>query len=44
MITQFLDFSQAVGLLGRAISSSQGFYQNEEQHKHRKTPTHIKHP
>jgi hypothetical protein len=37
-------FSQAVGLLGRVISSSQGLYLNTGQHKHRKTRTHIKHP
>jgi hypothetical protein len=44
LITQFLDLSQAVGLLGRVISSSQGLYLNTGQHKHRKTRTHIKHP
>jgi hypothetical protein len=36
--------SQAVGLLGREISSSQGLYLNTGQHKHTKTRTHIKHP
>jgi hypothetical protein len=44
LITQFLDYSQAVGLIGRVISSSQGLYLNAGQHKHRKTRTHIKHP
>jgi hypothetical protein len=44
LISQFLDHSQTVGLLGRVISSSQGLYLNREQHKHRKTHTHIKHP
>jgi hypothetical protein len=44
LITQFLDLSQEVGPLGRVISSSQGLYLNTEQHKHRKTRTHIKHP
>jgi hypothetical protein len=44
LITQFLDLSQAVGLLGRVVSSSQGLYLNTGQHKHRKTRTHIKHP
>jgi hypothetical protein len=44
LITQFLDLSHAVGLLGRVISSSQGLCRNTGQHKHRKTPTHIKHP
>jgi hypothetical protein len=44
LITQFLDHSQAVGLLGRVISSSQVLYLNTGQHKHRKTLTHIKHP
>jgi hypothetical protein len=44
LITQFLDLSQAVGLLGRVISSSQGLYLNTGQHKHRKIRTHIKHP
>jgi hypothetical protein len=39
-----LIFSQAVGLLERVISSSQGLYLNTGQHKHRKTRTHIKHP
>jgi hypothetical protein len=39
-----LIFSQAVGLLRRAISSSQGLYLNTAQHKHRKMRTHIKHP
>jgi hypothetical protein len=43
-ITQFLYLSQAVGLLERVISSSQGLYLNTGQHKHRKTPTQIKHP
>jgi hypothetical protein len=32
LITQFLDLSQAVGLLGRVISSSQGLYLNTGQH------------
>jgi hypothetical protein len=41
--TQFLDHSQAVGLLGRVISSPQSLYLNTGQHKHRKTRTHIKH-
>jgi hypothetical protein len=44
LITQFLDLSQVVGLLGRVISSSQGLYLNTGQHKHRKTRTHIKLP
>jgi hypothetical protein len=44
LITQFLDLSQEVGLLGRVIGSSQGLYLNTGQHKHRKTGTHIKHP
>jgi hypothetical protein len=44
LISQFLDHSQTVGLLGRVISSSQGLYLNTEQHKHRKTHTHINHP
>jgi hypothetical protein len=44
LITQFLDLSQAVGLLGRVISSSQGLYLNTGQHTHRKTRTHIKYP
>jgi hypothetical protein len=35
LITQFLDLSQAVGLLGCVISSSQGLYLNTGQHKHR---------
>jgi hypothetical protein len=39
LISQFLDHSQTVGLLGRVISSSQGLYLNTE-HKHRKTHTH----
>jgi hypothetical protein len=36
LITQFLYFSQAVGLLGRVVSSTQGLYLNTRQHKHRK--------
>jgi hypothetical protein len=33
---QFLDlFTQSVGLLGRGISPSQGFYLHTGQHKHR---------
>jgi hypothetical protein len=40
----FLIFSEAVGLLGRVISSSQDLYLNIGQHKHRKTRTHITHP
>jgi hypothetical protein len=44
LITQFLDLSQAVGLPGRIIISSQGLYVNTEQHKHRKIRTHVKHP
>jgi hypothetical protein len=44
LISQFLDHSQTVGLLGRVISSSQGLYQNTGQHEHRKMHTHIKHP
>jgi hypothetical protein len=44
LISQFLEHSQTVGLLGRVISSSQGLYSNTGQHKHRKTHTHIKHP
>jgi hypothetical protein len=43
LISQFLDHSQTVGLLGRVISSSQGHYLNRGQHKHRKTHTYIKH-
>jgi hypothetical protein len=43
LITQFIDLSQAVWLLGRVISSSQGLYLNTGQHKHRKPRTHIKH-
>jgi hypothetical protein len=43
LISQFLDHSQTVGLLGRVISSSQGLCLNTGQHKHRKTHTHIKH-
>jgi hypothetical protein len=35
LISQFLDHSQTVGLLGRVISSSQGLYLNTGQHKHR---------
>jgi hypothetical protein len=35
MISQFLDHSQSVGLLGRVISPPQGLYLNTEQHKHR---------
>jgi hypothetical protein len=38
LIFQFLHRSQTVGLLGLVISSSQGFYLNTGQHKHRKTP------
>jgi hypothetical protein len=44
LITQFLDLSQAVGLLGRVISSSQGLYLNTGKYKHRKMKTHIQHP
>jgi hypothetical protein len=44
LISQFLDHLQTVGLLGRVISSSQGLYLNTGQQKHRKPPTHIKHP
>jgi hypothetical protein len=44
LISQFLEHSQTVGLLGRVFSSSQGLYLNTGQHKHRKTHTHIKHP
>jgi hypothetical protein len=44
LISQFLDHLQTAGLFGRVISSSQGLYLNTEQHKHRKTHTHIKHP
>jgi hypothetical protein len=44
LITQFIDLSQSVGLLGRAISSSQGLYLNTGQHKYRNTRTYIKHP
>jgi hypothetical protein len=41
----FLIYLRAVELLGRVISSSQGFYLNTRQHKHRKTHIHtIKHP
>jgi hypothetical protein len=40
LVTQFLDRSQAVGLLGRVISSSQDLYLNKGQHKHRKMRTH----
>jgi hypothetical protein len=36
LITQFLDLSQAIGVLGRVISSSQGLYLNTGQHKHKK--------
>jgi hypothetical protein len=43
LITQFIDCLEAVGLLGRVISSSQGLYPNTGQHKHRKRRTHIKH-
>jgi hypothetical protein len=41
LISQFLDNSQTVGLLGRVISSSQGLYLNTGQNKHRKTHTHT---
>jgi hypothetical protein len=41
LISQFLDHSQSVGLLGQVISSSQGLYLNTGQHKHRKTHTHT---
>jgi hypothetical protein len=41
LITQFLDLSQAVGLLGQVVSSSQGLYLNTGQHKYRKTRTYI---
>jgi hypothetical protein len=41
LISQFLDHSQTVGLLGWVISSSQGLYLNTGQHKHRKTHTHT---
>jgi hypothetical protein len=44
LIAQSPDLSQAVGLFGRVISSSQGIYLNTGQHKHRKTRTPIKHP
>jgi hypothetical protein len=44
LISQFLDHSRTVGLLGRVISPSQGLYLNTGQHKHRKTHTHIKYP
>jgi hypothetical protein len=44
LITHFLDLSQAAGLLGRVISSSQGLSINTGQYKYRKTRTHIKHP
>jgi hypothetical protein len=44
LIAQFLDLSQAVGLLGRVISSSKNLYLNTGQHKHRKILTHNKHP
>jgi hypothetical protein len=43
LINQFIDLSQAVGLLGGVIISSQGHYLNTGQHKHRKR-RHIKHP
>jgi hypothetical protein len=39
LITQFLDLSQAVGLLGRVISSSQDLYLNTGKQKHKKTRT-----
>jgi hypothetical protein len=35
LISQFLDYLQEVGHLGRVISSSQGLYLNTGQHKHR---------
>jgi hypothetical protein len=39
------EYTRAVGLLERVISSSQGLYLNTRQHKHRKTHIHIiKHP
>jgi hypothetical protein len=44
LISKFLDHSQAVELLGRVISSSQGLYLNTGQQKHRKTRTNVKHP
>jgi hypothetical protein len=44
LISQFLDHSQTIGLLGRVISSSQGLYLNTGQLRHRKTHTRIKHP
>jgi hypothetical protein len=44
LITQFLDLSQPLALLGQVIRSSQGLYLNTGQHKHRKTRTHIKYP
>jgi hypothetical protein len=44
LISQFLDQSQTVGLLGRVINSSQCLYLNTGQRKHRKTHTDIKHP
>jgi hypothetical protein len=40
LISQFLDHSHTIGLLGRVISSSQGLYLNTGQHKRRKTHTH----
>jgi hypothetical protein len=39
-----LIFSEAVDLLRRVISPSEGLYLNTGQHKHRKTRTHITHP
>jgi hypothetical protein len=41
LITQFLDHSQAVGLLDRVISSSQVLYIYTGQHNHRKMRTQI---
>jgi hypothetical protein len=39
LITQFLIFSQAVGLRGRVTSSSQGLYLNRGQHKQKNADT-----
>jgi hypothetical protein len=47
-VSRFFHFlwicTQSAGLLGRVMDPSQGHYLNTEQHKHRKTHTHTKHP
>jgi hypothetical protein len=41
LISQFLEHSQTVQLLGRVISSSQVLYLNKRQHKHTEKRTHT---